>query len=266
MQLPRLPPVDGSAGPLPLPHPFPVWPPLLASQGPGASSEMHSHHAMHFVLARSGRLGVRCERDGPIVSAAGVLTSPDVPHALEADGVQVLLVFLDPESAAGRELVRSMSTPIRILDDAERDALLPDADPLSLMGEAGVAWVARASALLGGGASRPPRSIHPRVRELLEVLRAGSGERTDLESLASAVGLSPGRLMHVFTESIGIPLRPYLTWLKLQRACAAMVRGLPLSRAAQEGGFADAAHMTRTVRRMLGVKPSELQRRSTVTD
>ncbi len=84
-----------------------------------------------------------------------------------------------------------------------------------------------------------------------------------LNALASAVGLSPGRLMHAFTTSIGVPIRPYLAWLKLQRAAAAITTGTPLSQAAHAAGFADAAHMSRTFRRMFGISPSLLRRTST---
>ncbi len=82
-----------------------------------------------------------------------------------------------------------------------------------------------------------------------------------LPALASAAGLSPGRLMHAFTESVGIPMRPYLLWLKLQRACALIVAGAPLGDAAHAAGFADAAHMTRTFRRMFGATPSRMRPR-----
>ena len=58
--------------------------------------------------------------------------------------------------------------------------------------------------------------------------------------------------MHVFTESIGIPLRPYLSWLRVQRAAMAIVNGSLLGEAAHTAGFADASHMTRTFKRMLG--------------
>jgi AraC-like DNA-binding protein len=68
--------------------------------------------------------------------------------------------------------------------------------------------------------------------------------------------------MHVFTESLGIPLRPYLRWLRFQRAATAIVAGMPLTRAAVEAGFSDAAHMTRTFKQMFGLAPSALQRRS----
>jgi AraC-like DNA-binding protein len=68
--------------------------------------------------------------------------------------------------------------------------------------------------------------------------------------------------MHAFTATVGIPLRPYLRWLKLERAGVAIAAGAPLGEAAHAAGFADAAHMTRTFRRMFGVTPSELRRRS----
>jgi hypothetical protein len=38
---------------------LPLWPPLLATRGPGASSDPHKHHAMHLVLALEGEVAVR---------------------------------------------------------------------------------------------------------------------------------------------------------------------------------------------------------------
>ena len=92
------------------------------------------------------------------------------------------------------------------------------------------------------------------------MLRAsGVDDATSLEVLASLVRLSPSRLMHVFTASIGIPLRPYLAWLRVQRAAMAIVNGHSMGEAAHAARFADAAHMTRTFKRMLGVAPSSLR-------
>jgi AraC-like DNA-binding protein len=54
-------------------------------------------------------------------------------------------------------------------------------------------------------------------------------------------------------------LRPYIAWLRLQRAAAAIAAGMPLAHAATEAGFADAAHMSRSFRRMLGISPSSLR-------
>ncbi len=247
---------DLDAGALPEP---PLWPPLLATRGPGAKSAQHAHHAMHVVLAVDGALRLRTASVWRRV--AGVLTAPDVPHAIDGSGAEVLLVFLDPESDAGVALQSALRGPTRAIADDERDRLVAGADPLAIMREDGVAWTRHAVAVLGSGAPpAAPRRIHPRVRKLLRQLRAlPVGGDASLETLAQSVGLSPGRLMHAFTESIGVPLRPYLAWLKLQRAAAAVVAGVPLSEAAVAAGFADAAHMSRTFRHMLGMPPSALR-------
>lgn len=238
---------------------MPVWPPLLATRGVGGLSMGHAHHAMHLVLSLEAPLRVRVGR-GPWQDMPGVLTAPDIPHALDASNREVLLVFLEPESEAGAALRSSLGGPVRAITASERDALARDVDPLGLMQSRGVAWTRRAVEVLGAGAPLPSPVVHPRVRRLLRLLRDQAPDSdTSLSALADQVGLSPGRLMHAFTESIGLPLRPYLGWLRLQRAAAAIVSGVPLGEAAHAAGFSDAAHMTRTFRRMLGMPPSALR-------
>lgn len=214
---------------------------------------------MHLVLGLDGPLRVRAGQS-PWQEMSGVLTAPDVPHAIDAADREVLLVFLDPESDAGAALRSSIDGPFRAITSAERDTLARDVDPLELMRTGGVEWTRLVVEVLGAGTTPSQHVVHPRVRKLLRVLRDLPPEGdTSLPALAAQVQLSPGRLMHAFTESIGLPLRPYLAWLRLQRAAAAIVSGVPLGEAAHAVGFSDAAHMTRTFRRMLGMTPSMLR-------
>jgi AraC-like DNA-binding protein len=213
---------------------------------------------MHFALGVNGPLKGRAA--GPWRQAAGFLAGADVAHEIDARGTEVLLVFLDPESDAGASL--ASDAPLRPISARERDQLL--ADPGLIVGPEGPAWVERALKVLGVGKERRrSRLIHPRIRKLLRILATDQDRAPSLDNLAAAVGLSPGRLMHVFTTSLGIPLRPYLAWLKLQRAAGAIVAGMPLTDAAYAAGFADAAHMSRTFRRTFGVSPSQLAPRAT---
>jgi AraC-like DNA-binding protein len=214
---------------------------------------------MHVVVSLAAELRVRADH-GAWVRAAGVVTAPDARHAIDARGSEVLIVFVDPESEAGQSMRAAIAGAVRALDARERDALVEGVTPMEIMGPDGAAWTSRVVAALGGDQVLSRRAVHPRVRKLLRLLQAmpPRGD-TSLEALAHEAGLSPGRLMHVFTESIGVPLRPYLAWLRLQRAAAAVVAGRPLGEAAHAAGFADAAHMSRTFRRMLGVAPSGLR-------
>jgi AraC-like DNA-binding protein len=237
-----------------------AWPPALATRGPGSRGDLHRHHSLHFVLAIEGELRVRASASGRWASAAGVLTSPDAPHAIDARGVEVMIVFLDAESAAGAAFRPALEQPVRLLSGAERSALLGDVNPRALLVSGAERWVASAARALRIPLPPSARAIHPRVRKLLTMLRTeGMEAATSLDALAARAGLSPGRLMHVFTASVGIPLRPYLAWLRVQRAAMAIVSGRSLGDAAYAAGFADAAHMTRTFKRMLGVVPSLLR-------
>ena len=104
-----------------------------------------------------------------------------------------------------------------------------------------------------------PTRVHPRVnRVLTSIPRLEDSSDVSLKALAAISGLSPSRFMHVFTQSVGIPLRQYILGLRLQLACSDLTAGSTVTSAACRAGFSDAAHLTRTFRRMLGITPSEL--------
>src|SRR5262245_22722229 len=237
-----------------------AWPPLLAARGPGLCVARHSHHSVQFVLAVDGELRVRVSQNGRWTMAAGVLTSPDVPHAIDAAGAEQMVIFFDPESDVGAVLRPAVPGSVRFTSSAERDELVRGVDdPRSFASTDAHDWARRTATTLGLAPQEATQALHPRVRKLLASLRKYGVEKdTSLKGLAASVGLSPGRLMHVFTESVGIPLRPYLAWLRVQRAACAILGGAALTDSALTAGFADAAHMSRTFKRRLGFPPSAL--------
>ena len=103
-------------------------------------------------------------------------------------------------------------------------------------------------------------AIHPAVRRVLSHLQEPRAvfDGLTLKTLADIAGLSPSRFMHAFTESVGVPVRPYILWLRLQRAACDLMDGASVTSAAHRAGFADSAHLTRTFRRMLGATPTDL--------
>jgi AraC-like DNA-binding protein len=242
-----------------------LWPPILATAGPGGASDTHAHHALHLIVAREGTIRLRSGNTPRPRDVAGLITAPNAPHAIDGTGCDVYLVFIDPVSDVGLRLVASMPSKasVRVLEAEERDALFarvgdPLGDGASSPG-ALMAWGEAAAAALAE-VDPNARTMHPRVRRLLRHLRdAPPHGDTSLPALASIAGLSEGRLVHAFRESMGIPLRPYLLWLKVQRATVAIAMGAPLARAAAQAGFSDAAHMARTFRRMFGMAPSAMR-------
>jgi AraC-like DNA-binding protein len=256
------------------------WPAAIATWGPGGASATHAHHAWHLVLALEGALRIvgspvrehdkandggesrRARGDVQVretSTAGGVVTRPDVPHAIDATGLPTVILFVDPESEVGAGFATRFPDPITPLD---QDACASARGALAIAGASddAPAAIARTLEALAVTPGRAPR--HPRVRMLLAHLRGADAEADlSLEALARHVGLSPSRLLHIFSADVGIPLRPYLRWLRLERAGAAIAGGASLAEAAHRAGFADAAHMTRTFREMFGTTPSEVRRR-----
>jgi AraC-like DNA-binding protein len=81
-----------------------------------------------------------------------------------------------------------------------------------------------------------------------------------LDDAASVACLSPTRFAHLFKEQVGLPFSRYMLWRKLTRAMVAVASERTIAAAAHAADFADAAHLTRTCSRMVGMAPSALMR------
>ncbi|HEX7959491.1 MAG TPA: AraC family transcriptional regulator [Terriglobales bacterium] len=241
-----------------------VWPAAMIVWGPAFASARHSHHCVQLLMAMDGTLEVRSGPRHKWKKCGAALVRPDASHEVDAHGTNVLLIaFVDAES----ELGAALSERIIALSGAQSRQ-----DGISCVPES---QVARWRAMLGPRMSESrverwvrkellngerPVSIHPRVRRALKYLREhlSAADDLSLKALAQLSGLSSSRFMHVFTESVGVPLRPYILWLRLQRASCELMAGVSITDAAHNAGFSDAAHLTRTFRRMLGTTPTDL--------
>ena len=84
--------------------------------------------------------------------------------------------------------------------------------------------------------------------------------RLGLRELAVAVSYSPFHLSRMFRSEVGITLSAYRTNLLVHDVLLRLDGGeRDLHRLAADAGFADHSHLTRTVRRTLGVTPSALR-------
>ena len=231
-----------------------VWPAAMIVWGPGFTAARHSHHCVQLVMAMRGTLRIRSGPGDKWKTCSAALVRPDAHHEVEARGSTLLIGFVDVESelgAAFSETIRSDIFPIPPKRVAGWRAALGPTLNQSRVEQ----WVRRD--LLSG---RRTVRMHPRVNRALKYVRErlGKGEDFSLKTLAAVSGLSPSRFMHVFTESVGVPLRPYILWLRLQRGSCELMNGATATEAAHIAGFSDAAHLTRTFRRMLGTTPTDL--------
>ena len=129
-------------------------------------------------------------------------------------------------------------------------------------------WNEIASAFLGGLLVRHTSNFDGRVRgalgkDVLQRLRdyimAHLDEPIEVATLAGIAGRSEFHFTRVFTRSVGMTPHRYVVHRRLQRAVELLRDGrVGLAEIAASTGFADQSHLSRWVRRVHGVSPTQL--------
>lgn len=221
-------------------------------------ARFHDHHAIQISLTFSGTIRFRT-RAGAWRPYVAALIPPHVAHAFEAEAARTAQVFLEPETPRGRALLARFGRDDLVeLPCGEIEGLiapLKSADPAA---DARVLRTAAERCVDGLGGARAPAGGDARVWRAIALVR-DSERAITLEEAAAAVALSPGRFRHLFVAQTGQSFRSYQLWARLQRAVKLLSAGAAATDAAHGAGFSDAAHLTRTFRRMMGIAPTSMQ-------
>ncbi|MGK0203627.1 MAG: AraC family transcriptional regulator [Planctomycetota bacterium] len=230
--------------------------------GPVQDTQPHAHHAIQACFALGEPFGLRADTQDRWQSFDAAIIGANVKHQLDGRGHPHVLVYLEPESTDGRRITEARtSSGIAKLEPSILEA---------------VRSVVRVAGRRGGDveASRDvfdevfasldlaPLSQHPldaRVGLILEELRADPNRYGSISELAAHVGLSPRTFRYLFSREMGISCQRYLVWIRLYNAVRELAAGASITDAAHQVGFADAAYLARTFRRMFGITPSAIR-------
>lgn len=109
--------------------------------------------------------------------------------------------------------------------------------------------------------TRTPARDRALVDRARQAIAAGHPAADGLLPLAAALGVSPYRLSRCFSRELGLPLTRYRNRVRIGRALDRLEQGeSSLGALAADLGFADQAHLTRTMRAYLGRTPTALRR------
>jgi AraC-like DNA-binding protein len=108
---------------------------------------------------------------------------------------------------------------------------------------------------VAAGFPRPARRVVDDVRQVL-----AEDPGAPLQELAGAAGLSSYHVSRVFRRTTGVTISAFRSRLRVRRALEQLAGGQrDLARLAAETGFADQAHLTRSIRRETGSTPAQLR-------
>lgn len=177
-----------------------------------------------------------------------LLIDPEVVSAAALDhGCSARDLYLRIPQANAAPLYRAFEALARRLDR--------DAEPLDVQERFHQAlglWLEHCTA---AGAPRKTRSSSAPLSTAIEYLRAHCAERVRLSELAAAARVSPGHLIHCFTEQLGYSPHRYHLRMRLTRARRLLLLGVPILDVATALGFADQPAFSRHFKQAWGVTP-----------
>jgi AraC family transcriptional regulator len=95
-----------------------------------------------------------------------------------------------------------------------------------------------------------------RLRRALSYIEDNLGQDISLRDIATVAGLSVSHFTPLFRETVGLPVHQYLIRRRVERAKDLLSQSkMPISQIALETGFAHQSHLSRHMRRLLGVSP-----------
>ena len=223
--------------------------------------ERHAHHAIQIALAMDLRVRMAAG-DDEWRDHRGAIVPPHLAHRFDGCGERTAMLFVEPETAQGRALLERHGTAaiVDLAADAA-EALVAPLRSAYLAGSSKETLIALGQSTIAELAGRAPAhvGVDPRIGRAIAWLRGRLDAPISLDEAAAIANLSPSRFRHLFVAQTGVSFRAYLLWARVGTAVAAAMNGQSWTAAAQEAGFADSAHLSRTCRRMFGFAPATLR-------
>lgn len=244
-------------------------------KGPVGDTAFHQHYTVQICFpTRSGPLVIETPESKKIVNDILVIGS-NVSHRFSSPSAAATLLYIDPIllkqkttkleidgvttldlPASQKEAISTFldNSNLRSSDRGNRHAEEPD-------------FGSALTELIWPEACNQPSfaPIDPRISAALSHIDAADDLNLRLGDVVGHSGLSASRFRHLFSAQVGMSLKSYLLWSKLQRAIQSLATDPSLTHAAHIAGFADSAHLSRTFRRTFGLTADDLNRNAHFT-
>lgn len=232
--------------------------------GDGLEDDEHRHHALQITINLEPSEFTLRENGRELVTR-GVIIRPNAPHhVVSSDSWRAVLLF-DAQTQFAQQIKQRFltNTAVHSLSEEDLEFCHVQLSEFSTRAQS----IENADCAISAIIDRLAGPIeyaeaNPRIDKALTIIHRAGGKELTLSDLAAQVFLSESRLSHLFKQEVGIPIQRYLLWYKVMQTAFNIGRGMSLTEAAEEAGFADSAHFSRSFRAMFGITPSQILKRS----
>ncbi|WP_318310113.1 helix-turn-helix domain-containing protein [Flagellimonas crocea] len=223
----------------------------------------HSHPMIQLVIAVEGLFRSK-DKNEKRVSQKGLLIAPNQIHECDANQVGLLSLEIDPHSNLGEWINGNQLKNKNVIEYPSEH--FPNLDIEKILEYIGIEdWTEIRQIIYKAFDFKgiiEKKTIEPRIQEVVAFIKGNIKQDISTQQLMDVAHLSESRLLHLFKEIQGLPIRNYILWSRLEIVLGLIVKGQSLTVAAHEAGFSDQAHLTRTFTKMIGVPPSLIAKNS----
>lgn len=231
---------------------------ILIFAGQHVVTKMHSHHAHEIIISFDSNVVLHME-DGS-VKARGLLLRKDISHATKVEGL-ALFIYINPESKLGKRLSYILDeNNVLKIEETVLEQIKGYITDLIKNEYNGSEIAMYLTTVLVKDITQIEKNYNPdlRINNVISYIKSNLNKPLDFKNLKDIACLSESRLIHLFKKEIGIPIRKYVLWCRVQEALKYFLKGHTLTQSAHLVGFSDVAHLTRTFVTMFGMNPSQI--------
>lgn len=199
------------------------------------------------------------------IKKKALLVAPNQTHECNASGKEILIIGVDPESIFGQFITNHHLLHEPIIDFPSANLEKLDIDQITRQIENNnlVELYGSIKLLFGYKPNKYPlKETDQRIKKVLDFIKNNIHTQITTEILMKVSNLSESRLLHLFKQEMGLPIRNYILWHRLQLAFKELSKGHSLTKVAYITGFSDQSHLTRTFVKVIGATPSSLLKNS----
>lgn len=187
---------------------------------------------------------------GPWQAGECVVAQPYVEQRLACDGQLICNFMIEPESVDSAALPAFLRAcgAVHAQRFVQRVRAAAHGAPLAAH--------SLDESLLDGPLQR--RAMDPRIARVVDHLQQMPNSPMQAQAFAAQARLSLSRFLHLFKEQTGRSYRTFRAWKRARMLLARIDQPQNLARLAQEIGYPDSSHFSRSIRRYFGICPKDI--------
>ncbi|WP_109019556.1 helix-turn-helix transcriptional regulator [Leptospira kobayashii] len=220
-------------------------------------TDFHEHYAATLAISLDKNISIETKKGKEEYRVA--LVGPNTYHRTVSPGVRMISLLIDPETYEYGSI--SDFAKMGEVKRLEVSNFLPLMERLWDLYYGNLsdseAWELHLELLQ---CVRPfqnlEKNIDQRIRKIAHKIRTELPDSIRMKEIGKDFSISEDRLIRLFKENLGIPLRRYLLWVRILNAVKHLKEGANLTEVAHASGFSDSAHFSRTFKENFGFTPS----------